>query len=81
MSETKFDNSGPAFPVSVAVDVTGHLYESADVSAIGLTKREYFAALFMQGMLAGPHWSDFAIWTTVERAVKCADVLLEELSK
>jgi hypothetical protein len=46
----------------------------------GLTKREYFAALAMQGMLANSQADgsieDFAKWS-----VQYADALLEELCK
>ncbi len=49
-------------------------------SSIGLTKRELFAAMAMQGMLAngatyGNH-EEFATWS-----VKSADALLAELAK
>lgn len=46
----------------------------------GLTKREYFAGLAMQGILAGA----FGQGTTgqcVELSVEYADALLEELAK
>lgn len=48
----------------------------------GLTKREYFAGLAMQGLLAhtgGP--SIYANTTTVSEAVYFADALLAELEK
>ncbi len=44
----------------------------------GLTKREYFAALVLQGFLA----NDSALITSkVRDAVKAADALIEELNK
>ena len=44
----------------------------------GLTKREYFAVLALQGLLA----NDSALITSkVIDAVKAADALIEELSK
>ena len=42
----------------------------------GLTKREYFAGIAMQGALAGGYGID-----SVKAAVQFADELLEELSK
>lgn len=52
------------------------------IEEIGLTKREYFAALNMQGMLASwsehdlTHFSDFA-----HDAVMASDALIEALNK
>ncbi len=44
----------------------------------GLTKREYFAVLMLQGMLANSEYYSFIL---VERAVKAADDLITELNK
>lgn len=44
----------------------------------GLTKREYFAAVALQGLLAGGP----RLWTiqeTVQNALSCADALIEAL--
>lgn len=60
----------PAFPIP------GPLF------AIGLTKREYVAAMAMQGALANPkavNADDAALVAAV--AVECADALLAELAK
>ena len=50
----------------------------------GLTKREYFAGLAMQGLLSNPDFSipakDSRVYIA-EKSVKLADVLLKELSK
>lgn len=49
---------------------------------IGLTKREYFAAMAMQGMLANPtlrYGDDFMMIS--QKAVTCADELLKQLEK
>ena len=43
---------------------------------LGLTKREYFAGLAMQGMLAGGNYSETE---TAYCAVKLADELLKQL--
>lgn len=44
----------------------------------GLTKREYFAAMAMQGLLADGHYFNKFIAETSRRM---ADVLIEELNK
>lgn len=49
----------------------------------GLTKREYFAAMAMQGLTSGNediNRSDFINYRT-ERAVQMADALIEQLNK
>lgn len=43
----------------------------------GLTKREYFAAMAMQGLLAEGHYSKFI----AEKSCAMADLLIEELNK
>ena len=48
-----------------------------DYTSMGLTKREYFAAIALQGLLA----NDSALITSkVIDAVKAADALIEELN-
>ena len=50
----------------------------------GLTKREYFAALAMQGILSGPHqWSDPSgdYKHASQIAIRFADELLKQLSQ
>lgn len=44
----------------------------------GLTKREYFAALAMQGLLTS---DEGGIPNLAKMAVECADVLINELNK
>lgn len=44
---SEIDNSGPAFPNTKENDSVGYGHR-------GLTKREYFAAVALQGMLANP---------------------------
>jgi hypothetical protein len=44
----------------------------------GLTKREHFAALAMQGLMARPDW---AFANVAEHAVEVADALIEALNK
>lgn len=55
-----------------------------DQCNIGLTKREHFAAMAMQGILsAGDKYNECGITfdSVARNAVKQADALLEELSK
>ncbi len=48
----------------------------------GLTKREYFAAMAMQGILAHPNTpSEVSFRDVTLQAVTMADVLIEELNK
>jgi len=49
--------------------------------SIGLTKREYFAGLAMQGLCANPKMNDYTIQVNAETAKEIACALLEELSK
>lgn len=49
--------------------------------SIGLTKREYFAAMAMQGIIANKDGLDIKIERIVESAVDTADALIEELNK
>lgn len=74
----------PAFPASVAVGMDGGLFVSTEVSgAGGLTKRELFAAMAMQGMAASESEKDgmYRPEVAAVRAVKFADALLKELAK
>lgn len=51
---------------------------SSPENCIGLTKREYFATLALQGVIAGDMFN-FAK-DRAEYAVKCADALIEALN-
>lgn len=63
----------PAFPCDMPDDINRF-------QRTGLTKREYFAAMAMEGLLSRPethgHYGDFAGWS-----VQYADALLAELAK
>lgn len=61
----------PAMPVNVT--------NEADAWLEGLTKREYFAGLAMQAMIANPEWETSG--TVSEDAVYAADALLAELER
>jgi hypothetical protein len=47
----------------------------------GLTKREYFAVMALQGIIANKDGLDIEIKRIVESAVDTADALIEELNK
>lgn len=56
-----------------------------DVYGGGLTKREYFSAMAMQGILSGDiiindHLNQSPKWSA-EYALQCADALIVELNK
>lgn len=66
----------PVYPLPSDVD-------SSKVECIGLTKREHFAGLAMQGLLANPKQiADFTDFEWIaQHAIGYADALLKELSK
>jgi len=47
----------------------------------GLTKREYFAAMAMQGLLANPKDRSNGLYSVVEEATAYANNLIEQLNK
>lgn len=65
--------------------ITG-IYEDQKLMCIGLTKKEYYAGLAMQGLIASCDWkvsklNNSLILATSENAVKIADELLKQLEK
>ncbi len=69
----------PAYPtVNKLADGHGGYTEWVDH---GLTKRELFAAMAMQGLLACHTTVDLSLGTMVEYCVLDADALLAELAK
>jgi hypothetical protein len=72
----------PAFPIDVPAS-----YGTERTIHTGVTKREYFAALILQGLsvpcIPGPHNTNDGqeIAHKTYMAVKLADALLEELGK
>jgi len=73
------------------VNHVDEIYFKEDCGKIGLTKREYFAAMAMQGLIVGiDHYDEDGEFESMETtpfnhaanlSVKYADALLEELSK
>lgn len=51
---------------------------SGCVTTMGLSRREYFAAMALQGLVTD---KDVLIENAVKISVRCADLLLEELNK
>lgn len=69
----------PAMPGTVwAYDGDGNAIQTMGG---GLTKREYFAGLAMQGLLANPERDWSYVDQDAEVAVHAADCLLEELER
>jgi len=63
---------------------TSHEYlKQPDGGAIGLTKREYFAAMAMRGLITNQRFipNIDGVNYLVEQSVKCADELLKQLEK
>lgn len=78
MDKRRTNGSEPAYPLSVAA-INGALESSIDwlAGAGGLTKREHFAALAMQGLIAEGRVSDNEI---PELAVWIADKMIDRLN-
>ena len=82
----------PAFPVEVSVDENGNLRGSQTSNfsgfEMGLTKREYFTAKAMQGLLSNPEWmkeykgEKYLMQSDILAGVsiKAADTILAKLS-
>lgn len=71
------NKSEPAFPTREGwTEDTGKYREDTG----GLTKREYFAAMAMQGMITCPDYEGCE-FTVSKLAVEYADALIEELNK
>jgi hypothetical protein len=74
----------PAMPQSGSEGSCGDLNSSADWGGMGLTKREYFAGLAMQGFCSNPNANPTIqahIDNLAEDSVNMADALLEQLTK
>ena len=76
-------DGGPAFPQPNHIIDTDRGREEARgwMQDSGLTKRELFAAMALNGILAGNYWDATNIKNPQHEAVSMADALLDELSK
>lgn len=71
----------PAMPQSGTEGNSGDLNSSEDWGGVGLTKREHFAGLAMQGFIAAGHGGMPNASELADYAVRYADALLLELAK
>lgn len=72
MSTTKNDSAYPEIQMAA-----GQIFHQP-----GLTKREYFAAMAMQGIIANNHHGpDEYVKQAAREAVQYADALIEQLNK
>jgi hypothetical protein len=55
--------------------------DGSEIVNMGLTKREYFAAMAMQGYLSGEMFRQFSRDEIIAKAVMAADALIEALNK
>lgn len=79
MSNAKVDNSyNPAYPFHIKLRNKDGEEPFQESVSYGLTKREYFAVLAMQGLLAEPR---LTIEASTSLAVELADILLKKLEK
>lgn len=70
--ESTVDGSGRVFPI----------VQCKEIHTTGLTKRELFAAMAMQGILANPEITKEHKYLNIEQsAIKFADGLINELNK
>ena len=67
----------PAMPLSRGAEE--RLDEGYGFGYMGLTKREHFAGLAMQGILANQEWSANEPYTIAKKSVAAADALLAAL--
>jgi hypothetical protein len=73
--------TNPNDPATPTIEhITGNYGDTHVNTYFGLTKREYFAAMALQGLLVENSSSINADWTP-KQAVKMADALIEELNK
>ncbi len=73
------DNSGPAFPVKgYAMDASG-AYCGEVVMGEGITKREWFAGMALQGLImeCATNHKNIHIPTVAEDAYRIADEMIE----
>lgn len=77
MEDNKTQGDSPAFAKAAFYIFDGGI----DSPQIGLTKREYFAAMAMKGIITNKDGLDIKIERIAESAVDMADTLIEELNK
>jgi len=77
------NSDSPAAPQSGTEGASGDLNSSNDWGGSGLTKREHFAGLAMQGILSSARINadEISSQRMAATSLKLADALLEELAK
>lgn len=78
MENNKTHGDSPAFAKAAFY---ADKYGIIDAPQEGLTKREYFAAMAMQGIITNKDGLDIKIERIAESSVDMADALIEELNK
>lgn len=78
--KNEINDGGPAFPHSFSSHSCGGAGGGGGYSSGGMTLRDYFAAMAMQGRLANPDWLCSDDRTATE-AYQIADAMLEARSK
>lgn len=77
-----FDGSAPAFPCPRYVNTDGETISLAGKHGEdGLTKRELFAAMAMQGLLIGPDFDERTPERISAFSVRYADALISALNE
>lgn len=80
----KVDEGGLAFPFnlpnSVFKNAEGTWMEKQNIEK-GLTKREWFAGLAMQGMIAGSQGLQITVKEFASQSIKLADALIAKLKE
>ena len=82
----------PAMPQNGVIDTDGNFNDCKDMGGVGLTKREHFASMAMQGLLANSKLPEITAYVTSNfnvsaeqaasmMAIENADALLAELEK
>lgn len=82
----KTEPNEPIHPLIETQERAGETFYTDTFSTGGLTKREYFAAMAMQGLLT--NYVSYGLYGNHEsqpnvhvQAIMCADQLIEELNK
>ena len=74
---SKTNGNDTAYVVAEAQNLDG----SWTLASEGLTKKEYFAAMAMQGIIYSDSSTDYLTGLWAKNAVKCADALITALNE
>lgn len=73
--------SAPAFPVNANWDGSRYQTGESTVQFPGITKRDYFAAKALVGILASPHLDTDDLEAMARSAVAVADAVIAQLDE